>query len=224
MRDTVSLDYRVHADNTVAVGPERLAAEMLRVGCDLAREHADLLVADPADSNLRDAYARWRRALWENVSLFPSGLFEALTARALAALPADEINAFLAAPAFAADLTHPTNAALADARARPGALAARCEALEMQLEAARADIRARAELRRLQNLLLGSRWFALGRLLGRVRPIYQAGGKSAEEKLATLRQRLAHSAWLALAGRLGSRSAREITRRATDGGTGRLHD
>ena len=94
----------------------------------------------------------------------------------------------------------------------------------MQLEAARADIRARAELRRLQNLLLGSRWFALGRLLGQVHPIYQAGGKSAEEKLTTLRKRLSHSAWLALAGRLGSSSAKEIRQRTADGATGRLHD
>ena len=110
--------------------------------------------------------------------------------------------------------SRPVNAALSDSRARPGALAARCEALEDQLEVAWADLRARAELRRLQNLLLGSRWFALGRLLGRVRPIHQAGGKSAEDKLDQLRGRIRRSPWLALGSRMGSRLVREAILRA----------
>lgn len=205
-----SLDYRVHADNTVNAPPERLAAEMLRVGFDLARELADRLMDDPP---LRAAYARWRRATWENVSLFHGGLFESLAARALADLSTENFEEALADPRLAPDLARPTNAALADARARPGALAARCEVLEAQLEGAGADIQARAEVRRLQNLLLGSRWFALGRLLGQVRPLHQAGGKSAGEKLDRLRERVRCSPWLALGRRLGSRSAVKIAAR-----------
>ena len=206
-----SLDYRVHAENTVNVPPERLAAEMLRVGHDLTRELADRLMED---APLRAAYARWRRATWENISLFHAGLFETFAARALADLSTGAFNAILTDPRLTPELADPTNAALADARARPGALATRCEALEAQLERAGADIRARAEVRRLQNLLLGSRWFALGRLLGQVRPLHQAGGKSAEEKLNKLRDRVRRSPWLALGRRLGSRSAEALAARA----------
>lgn len=209
--DAGLLDYRVHAENTIAVAPEAVAKEMLLAGCDLARELDERLRAEPA---LRGAYARWRRAAWENVSLFPAALLETLSAHALAGLPAGRLADFLGDPRFGPDLARPANAALADARARPGALAARCEALEAQLEAARADVRARAELRRLQNLLLGSRWFALGRLLGQVRPLHRAGGKSAEEKLARLRGRVRQSRWLALGRSLGSRSSKQAMTRA----------
>lgn len=204
------LDYRVHAENTINAAPGLLTTEMLGLALDLAREVAPQLLADPP---ARAAYTRWRRAGWENISAFRADVFEVASAHAIRCLPPGEAAALLAAPGLSAALSGFPNPTLADARAHPAALAERCAVLEAQLEAARADVRARAELRRLQTLLLHSRWYAFGRLLGRVRPIYRAGGKTAEEKLETLRERLRHSPWLKLGSRSGSHAAKELLQR-----------
>lgn len=208
------LDYRVHGANTINAAPEALVAEMLQLTADLARELAPRLV-DGAEPATRAAYARWRRAGWENFSAFRADLFEVLAARALARLPAgEEPAALLAEPGLRADAAHLPNVALADARAHPAALAERVERLEGQFAKTLADRQALAELRRLHALLLGSRWFALGRLLGQVRALHRAGGKTPVEKLAVLRDRLPRSRWLRLGRSLRSHSCTKLL--ATD--------
>ena len=82
--------------------------------------------------------------------------------------------------------------------------------LKGQLSAARTDQRPWTEYRQIQTALLGSRWFALGRLVGYVQPVVRAGGKTAPEKLAVIRQRIAASGWLRLGKRLGIASAARL--------------
>ena len=89
-------------------------------------------------------------------------------------------------------------------------LADRFYRLRAQLSGARADARPGLEYRRLQNALLESRWYALGRLLGCVRALTQASGKTAPEQLMDLRGRIAASRWLRLGHRLGIRSATQL--------------
>ena len=101
---------------------------------------------------------------------------------------------------------------------RPGAssleptsgLADKFYRLKAQLSGVRADARPWMEYRQLQESLLDSRWFALGRLLGRARTITHAGGKTAPEKLTILRERIAASRWLRLGRRLGIGSATKL--------------
>lgn len=209
--DEPLLDYRVHPANTISAGPAPLVGEMLRVAADLARDLAPRLAVEPP---LRAAYARWRRGAWGNVSALRADLLETIAARALATLPATDLDAILNDPALSPERDQFPNPFLAGQGFTLTTLAERTTGLAQQLEAARADIRARAELRRIQNLLLGSRWFALGRLLNRVRPLHQAGGKGAEEKLSRLQQRVRDSPWLALGRRVGSRSAEAIVLRS----------
>ena len=82
--------------------------------------------------------------------------------------------------------------------------------LKAQLSAVRSGARPWAEYRQIQAVLLESRWFALGRVLGLTRPVNRAGGKNAPEKLALLRERSLASRWLRLGNRLGSSSARRL--------------
>ena len=95
-------------------------------------------------------------------------------------------------------------------------LADKFYALKAQLSAARADQRPWSEHRQLQTALLASRWFALGRVLGLVNVVLRAGGKTGEEKITALRQRVAANRWLRVGRLLGIPSARRLLAQARE--------
>lgn len=211
--DAELLDYRIHASNTITTEPERLIREMLRVNVDLARALAPRLAVE---APLRAAFARYHRAAWSNVSAFRADLFNLLLSEALTLLPPAAVDALLYSldTAQFPELRQYPNRAIVNAHepATPAlgptsGLADKFYALKAQLSAARTDLRPWHEYRQLQAALLGSRWFALGQLLGSVRPITKAGGKTAPEKVAILRERIAASRWLHLGRKLGVASA-----------------
>ena len=187
MLDDELLDYRVHPSNTISTEPERLIREMLRLNVDLARSLAPRLVAEPA---LRTAFARYQRAVWNNVSAFRADLFNVFLTEAMALLPPAAVEALLAgmdASRFPEVTQYPNRAS--STRTVPPAttqgpisgLAEKFYGLKSQLSVLRTDQRPWTEYRQLQGALLASRWFALGRVLGYVRPIVRAGGKTARK-------------------------------------------
>ena len=214
--DDELLDYRVHPSNTISTEPERLIREMLRVNVDLARSLAPRLVAEPG---LRAAFARYQRSTWNNVSAFRADLFNLFLTEAMALLPPAAVEALLAgldSTRFPEIAQFPNRAIVnahdpaAPALGPTSGLADKFYVLKGQLSAARTDQRPWTEYRQIQSALLGSRWFALGRLLGYVQPIVRAGGKTAPEKLAVLRQRITDSCWLRLGRKLGIPSASRL--------------
>ena len=214
--DAELLDHRIHPARDHATEPERLIREMLRINLDLARALAGRLVVEPA---LRAAFTRYQRALWSNVSAVRADLFNFLLCEALAMLPggvADQLIDQLDRERYPEIAEFPNRAIIktqGDAASAPGltgGLADRFYQLRAQLSGVRADARPWMEYRQLQTALLDSRWYALGRLLGRARTITQAGGRTAPEKLTALRERIAASRWLRLGHRLGVRSATRL--------------
>ncbi len=210
------LDYRVHAANTISTAPERLIREVLHVHVDLARTLAPRL---PADPQLRARYSRYQRAAWDNISAFRADLFQVLLVEALALLPSDAVALMLAGfdtnrypeiaefPNKAIVNTHSPDLPVLGA---DSGLADKFYALKAQLSSVRGTARQWAEYRQMQTILLGSRWFALGRLLGATRAITRAGGKTGSDKLAIVRERLAASWWVRMGSRLGIPSARKL--------------
>jgi hypothetical protein len=89
-------------------------------------------------------------------------------------------------------------------------LADRFYELKAQVSGLRAGARPWAEYRQLQAIMLTSRWMALGNLLGVTRPILRAGGKTANEKLRILGERLGRSWWVWLGVCLQSPGARRL--------------
>ena len=214
--DAELLDYRVHPANTISTEPERLIREMLHLNVDLARSLAPRLVAEPP---LRAAFARYQRSAWNNVSAFRADLFNVFLTEAVALLPPAAIKALLDgldATRFPEITQYPNRAIVnthdsaAPALGPTSGLADKFYGIKAQLSALRTDQRPWTEYRQLQSALLASRWFALGQLLGYVRPILRAGGKTAPEKLTVLRRRIASSKWLRLGKWLGSTSATHL--------------
>ena len=214
--DSELLDYRIHSANTISTEPERLIREMLRINVDLARLLAPRLAVEPA---LRAAFTRYQRAAWSNVSAFRADLFNLLLTEAVALLPPAAVEALLGGldlERFPEIAQYP-NRAIVNAHdpvapnlGPTSGLADKFYVLKAQLSAARSDLRPWSEHRQIQAALLASRWFALGRLCGWVRPIVRAGGKTAPEKLAILRQRIAASGWLRLGRKIGVASAARL--------------
>ena len=214
--DTELLDYRVHPANTISTEPEQLIREMLRVNVDLARSLAPRMAVEPA---LRAAFARYQRSAWNNVSAFRADTFNLFLTEAMALLPPAAIDALLDGMDTARfpEITQYPNRAIvnthdpaAPALGPTSGLADKFYGIKAQLTAIRTEQRPWTEYRQLQHALLASRWFAVGRVLGYVRPILRAGGKTAPEKLAVLRQRIAASQWLQLGKNLGVPSAKRL--------------
>lgn len=213
--DAELLEYRVHGSNTINTEPERLIREMLRVNLDLAREFGPRLLSEPA---LRANFTRYQRSTWSNVSGFRADLFCTLLVGAVVGLPAEVVAALpsvLDAERVPEIAQYPNRALVnaydvASALAPTSGLADKFFALKAQLSLARAAGQPWNDYRQLQAALLGSRWFALGRLLGCTRAINKAGGKTAQEKLSILRERVGASKWLRAGRRLGSASARSL--------------
>ncbi len=214
--DAELLDYRVRADDPDAPTSDELVRETLRINVDLARLLAPRIAAEP---ELRRAFARYQRAAWSNVSAFRADLFNLLLVEALALLPVEAADALLAEldeTRFPEVGQYPNRAIInthdpaAPALGPTSGLADKFYGLKAQLSAVRSGARPWAEYRQIQAVLLESRWFALGRVLGLTRPVNRAGGRNAPEKLALLRERLSTSRWLWLGNWLGSSSARRL--------------
>ena len=213
--DSELLDYRIHPANTISTEPERLIREMLRLNLDLARELGPRL---PVEPELRATFARYLRASWSNVSAFRADLFQLVLAEALTLLPGKAVDALLAEidPVRFPEITQFPNRAIVNAHhaAVPtlgptSGLADKFYALKAQLSA-RTDQRPWTEHRQLQSALLASRWFALGRLLGVVGAVTRAGGKTGQEKITILLERVTANRWLRLGRFLGIPSARRL--------------
>ena len=214
--DAELLDYRVCEADTDAPTSDEIVRETLRINVDLARLLAPRIAAEP---DLRRAFARYQRAAWSNVSAFRADLFNLLLVEALALLPSSAADALLAEldeTRFPEVRQYPNRAIInthepaAPALGPTSGLADKFYGLKAQLSAVRSGARPWAEYRQIQAALLESRWLALGGVLGLTRPGARAGGKSAPEKLAFLRERLLTSRWLRLGNMLGSSSARRL--------------
>ena len=214
--DAELLDHRIHSAAIHPAEPERLIREMLRINLDLARALAGRLSVEPA---LRTAFTRYQRALWSNVSAVRADLFNFLLCEALALLPGGlpaELVRQLDREHYPEIAEYPNRTIVSahSPAASPldptSSLADKFYQLKAQLSSLRADARPGTEYRQFQAALLASRWYALGRFLGVVRPIPEAGGQTAPEKLEGLRERTAASRWLRLGRRLGVSSAKRL--------------
>ncbi len=170
------LSYRVHSSNTIKSSPpENVTKEVLLMNVNLLRHLAPELALDPA---MRRDCALYLRSLMENHSDFRCELFFNLIATLLRDAHPDCITSALASMASFPELNTPS--------------------LRSPWER-----RAEAEYARLQQQLLASRWFALGRAFGFTRDISSMEPSNAQSKLALLRKRLINSTWLKLGRRLG---------------------
>jgi glycosyltransferase involved in cell wall biosynthesis len=166
----VLVNYRVHATNTMNVRPAPLLREMLRMHLDLAHDLAPELLTD---EGLRTRYARYRRAMWDNVSAFHPGLFETLMAHLIADTSEEQRSA--AAQILAEDArewsTYP-NKALVNAWDERGPLSAaqglaeKYAALKAEHDTLKAEHRAWKETARAWAKASASKSLAWRRLLG----------------------------------------------------------
>ncbi len=214
--DAELLDHRIHAPGAPTPGAEAIVRETLQINLDLARQLAPRLSAEP---ELRRAFARYQRAAWSNVSEFRADLFNLILVEALALLPPTAADALLAqidAGRFPEIGRYSYRASVNGHEPAPpdlgptSGLADKFLGLKGQLSAVRAGARPWAEYRQVQSELLESKWFALGRLLGLMRPVHRLGGETVQDKLARLRERVRTSRWLRLGNRLGVRSAARL--------------
>ena len=190
------LYYRVHPENTISTRPELLIREMLRMNLDLLRELAPRLSADP---RLRQAFAQYERAAWNNVSAFPAGVFHCLLAGAVAAVEPARLDSLLEGVG-----------AFPEAERFPN----RSEVLEIVtfVGQSRARVERSVWMRHVKLLaaIARSGWISLGSLLGPARRLARDEGKTAEEKHRALVARLRGSGWMRLGCRLGIKSARAV--------------
>ena len=184
--------------------PNGSSARCCGVNLDLARELGPRLAAEPA---LRAAFTRYQRAAWSNVSAFRADLFNLVLTEALtpaahagggrAARRDSTPNGFPRSRNFptAPSSTRTIPSARAGADGRAGGQVLRAQGAAFRRPRQRAAV---GGIPAAASGVAGSRWFALGRLLGLVRPITKAGGKTGEEKLSILRGRVSRSPWLRL--------------------------
>lgn len=207
----VLMQYRVHGSNTITTRPEPLMREMLRMHLDLYRHHAAELAADAA---MRERFAEYSAALWSNISSFHAGLFQVALAQLASKATEEELATLAAAlrgPEFEVSPSHDLAGAYDGSRPLSACI------LNTKLDTLRAD-KARLgeeraalnDLSRLRHQLQSSKWVALGSLLGRVKELQKQDGKTAADKLATLRQACLESAWLKLGAGFGSAIAKSL--------------
>lgn len=199
------MQYRVHGNNTIATKPEPLIREMLRMHLDLFHHHAADLAADAA---MRVRFGDYCRALWDNISSFHAPLFHVALAQLAAELPESRLEAIVAAlqgPEFATFPNH-TLAGSFDGTSLPSLsmLSQRLDAMKDEKTKWAQERDAWNELLPLKQKLLGSRWVALGALLGFGKELRKNEGKGPVEKLQKLKEACARSGWLKLGAKLGS--------------------
>lgn len=204
------LRYRRHGANTMGMDPKPLVRELLQMQLDL---YASLRDALREDAETRTRFASFARASWDNFSSFDAGLFQVALAEALAELGPARVEALAGAllERDLPELSRTPNGPLQKADLGRGAAIPRSELLagnERMAAVVQEQIRYHAAL-------LGSRWVALGQLLGvcgELLPNVTGGAPS--ERLDALRERARHSRWLQLGARLRVASARRILERS----------
>jgi hypothetical protein len=202
------LDYRVHENNTITTEPVRLTTEMLRVALDLAALTAPRL---PESADLRAEWAAFLSAIPESISALRWDCFSA----ALTLPPGDSLDF--------PELTEFANKHLVNSWDGQGDLWANGGSAELgrayeqnrlKHNELKATDRARADLSRLQEAILASRWATLGIALRQAEALRDASRGTAQEKLARLKKDVANNPWLRLG--KGFKGVRKIYERATE--------
>jgi glycosyltransferase involved in cell wall biosynthesis len=216
-RDTVGLiadvhmQYRVHGSNTITTKPEPLMREMLRMHLDLYHDYADEIAHSPT---MRQRFADYNRALWDNISSFHAGMFQLALAQLVSAFPEEKLKTV--AQALEGDeFEISPNRSFAAAFDGTGPLS--INALNAKLDELRAEKKAWIEERdswlellRVKAVLQGSRWVALGAVLGCGRTLRRNEGKGVTAKLERLREACQSSKWLRLGAAAGSGAAKAL--------------
>ena len=209
------LSYRVHPANTITTEPENLVREVLRMNIDLTRAVAHDLRESP---ELRKRFVGYMRSAWSNVSSFREDLYQYAAASALAELEDEKLDGVLEGirEAEFPEVNIFPNKALVNRHEglRPlgptSGLAEKYAELKNETNRFKEERAAAAQHLTARMLMARSRWMAVGALLGVTRRLHRDEGKSAEEKLASLKQRLRSSAWVKLGRTLGSTSAKKL--------------
>ncbi|MBL9114324.1 MAG: glycosyltransferase family 2 protein [Verrucomicrobiaceae bacterium] len=202
------MQYRVHGSNTITTRPEPLMREMIRMHLDLYRHHSKELASDAA---MRARFGEYSAALWSNISSFHAGMFQVALAQIVAQSSESELAALSASLQGQEFDTSPSHDL---AGAYDGTTPLAATILNTKLDALRADkLRlteertALSELSRVRHALQGSKWIALGRLLGTTSKLQRQDGKNPMEKLDRLKKACAESSWIKLGIRLGAISS-----------------
>jgi glycosyltransferase involved in cell wall biosynthesis len=194
--DETLLRYRVHDDNTMVMDPAPLVRELLRLEVDLRRALQTDLRSDPA---LRERFRGFSRARWDNFSSLSAGLFDYAVGELLAAESDDRIDALLGdvAERAPAELSTVPQAALQKLDLARGHATSRAELVERNERL----VRDSADRSRYHAWLMGSKWLALGRLLGLCTDLVPS--RADDERL---RRRVRDSRWVQLGAtlRIGS--------------------
>ena len=206
--DEPLLRYRVHGDNTIGLDPAPLVRELLRLQLDLQRDLQPELRTDPA---LRRRFYAFARASFDNFSSLHAGLLRFTLGELLLSRPPAEVEALLEQlPKHELDeLARTPNPDLQREDVREGRSVPRSELLERNARL----LETMAEQLRLDAWLLGSRWVALGRVLGVAGDLLPdaRGGQALErdarrapaKRLESQRRRIRASRWVKLGARLG---------------------
>lgn len=194
------LRYRVHESNTMVMDPAPLVRELLRLELDLRRALQPDFRNDPA---LRKRFYGFARARWDNCSSLSAGLFDYAVGELLAADSETGIETLLADIAEQAppELSAVPQSELQKLDLARGRAVSRGELVERN-ERLVDDGVARS---RYYAWLMGSKWLALGRLLGLCGDLVPQRGD--DERL---RHRVRSSRWVRLGARLGVGSARKL--------------
>lgn len=205
----VLMQYRVHGSNTITTRPEPLIREMLRMHLDLFHHYADELAADPLK---RSRFYDYMLGAWESMSSFHAGMFQVLLAQLAKEVPEAELEKLaqrITGPEF--DLAPNRTLSGAYDGAEPlsmALLSRRVDALREEKEKWQAEKESAAELLKLKQSLLSSRWVAWGAAVGFGRDLLRNDGKTSAEKLQRLREIIQRSGWLKLGAAVGSTSSR----------------
>ena len=198
--DAPLLRYRVHDTNTMVMDPAPLVRELLRLELELRRSlQPDLRT----DESLRARFFGFARARWDNFSSLSAGIFEFAVGELIAELSEERLAALLeqVAERDLTELGAVPQAELQKLDLAAGRAIPRSELVERNERLVR-DSRERA---RYHAWLMGSKWLALGRLLGLGSDLVPDRGD--DERL---RARVRDSRWVRLGCALGIRSVRKL--------------
>jgi glycosyltransferase involved in cell wall biosynthesis len=198
--DEPLLRYRVHESNTMVMDPAPLVRELLRLELDLHRSLQPELRTDPG---LRRRFYAFARSSWDNFSSLQAGLLHYALGELLAAEPEARLEALQLelAEHELDELSAVPQAELQKLDLREGRAVSRAELVERNGRL----VASLAEQARYHAWLMGSRWLALGRLVGLCGELVPARGDP-----GSLRGRVRGSRWVRLGAALRIGSARKL--------------
>jgi glycosyltransferase involved in cell wall biosynthesis len=159
--DDELFSYRVHSQNTISVGPEKLVRELLAMNIDLLAALAPELAGSP---KLRRALAAYHRAAWGNVSSFRADVFVSLIAYVLAEPSHDQMQTYIDAVMEFPEAKEFPNRALINLD--PGETQLGTRPAEKYSRLQGELTRTKAELAALRRAWRESLWLRLGRKFG----------------------------------------------------------